>query len=44
MQYYSPLRYPGGKATFTSFLDDVILLNDLQGCCYFEPYAVLARL
>lgn len=39
MEYYSPLRYPGGKASFTSFLDDVILLNDLQGCKYYEPYA-----
>jgi len=39
MQYYSPLRYPGGKASFKSFLDDVILLNDLQEGKYYEPYA-----
>jgi DNA adenine methylase len=35
----SPLRYPGGKASLSSFLVDVIDLNDLRGCEYFEPYA-----
>lgn len=37
--YISPLRYPGGKACLTNFIDDLIYLNDLQGCSYFEPYA-----
>lgn len=39
MRYTSPLRYPGGKASLTNFLFDVIDLNDLRGCSYFEPYA-----
>ncbi|OGV72733.1 MAG: hypothetical protein A3K19_02850 [Lentisphaerae bacterium RIFOXYB12_FULL_65_16] len=39
MRYASPLRYPGGKAGLTGFLTDVIDLNDLRGCAYFEPYA-----
>lgn len=39
MRLESPLRYPGGKASLSSFLADVIDLNDLRGCGYFEPYA-----
>lgn len=39
MRYCSPLRYPGGKAGLTGFLSDVIELNDLRGCSYYEPYA-----
>lgn len=39
MRYSSPLRYPGGKATLAPFLTDVIDLNGLRGCKYFEPYA-----
>lgn len=39
MRYPSPLRYPGGKAGLTGFLTDVIDLNDLRGCAYYEPYA-----
>ncbi|MBI4553894.1 MAG: DNA adenine methylase [Candidatus Latescibacteria bacterium] len=39
MRYTSPLRYPGGKAGLTDFLSDVIDLNDLRGCVYYEPYA-----
>lgn len=35
----SPLRYPGGKAGLTGFLSDVIALNELNGCVYYEPYA-----
>lgn len=35
----SPLRYPGGKASLSDFLQDVIDLNDLRDCNYFEPYA-----
>lgn len=38
-RYYSPLRYPGGKASLAGFLTDVIDLNDLRGARYFEPYA-----
>jgi DNA adenine methylase len=39
LRHLSPLRYPGGKASLASFLEDVIDLNDLRGCQYFEPYA-----
>jgi DNA adenine methylase len=39
MRYVSPLRYPGGKASLSRFLMDVIDLNDLRGHVYFEPYA-----
>lgn len=37
--HVSPFRYPGGKASLASFLQDVIDLNDLRGCRYIEPYA-----
>ncbi|MEW9681563.1 DNA adenine methylase [Pseudomonas sp. TE50-2] len=39
MKIASPLRYPGGKASLTAFLTDVIELNDLRGRSYYEPYA-----
>jgi DNA adenine methylase len=39
MRYSSPLRYPGGKAALSDFLTDVIDLNELRGCKYYEPYA-----
>lgn len=35
----SPLRYPGGKASISGLLEDVIDLNNLRGCSYYEPYA-----
>lgn len=38
-RHISPLRYPGGKASLADFLEDVIDLNDLRGCRYYEPYA-----
>ncbi len=38
-KHLSPLRYPGGKTALSGFLADVIDLNDLRGCVYFEPYA-----
>jgi DNA adenine methylase len=39
MRYSSPLRYPGGKAGLTGFLGDILELNNLRGCVYYEPYA-----
>ncbi|MDE0432480.1 MAG: hypothetical protein OXH92_00600, partial [Bryobacterales bacterium] len=39
MRYDSPLRYPGGKARFAALLTQIIELNNLSGCSYFEPYA-----
>lgn len=38
MNCMSPLRYPGGKASIANLLEDVIDLNNLRGCNYFEPY------
>ncbi|MCL4456423.1 MAG: DNA adenine methylase [Nitrospirae bacterium] len=35
----SPLRYPGGKAGLSHFLQDMIRLNGLSGCDYYEPFA-----
>lgn len=39
MKLVSPLRYPGGKASLSGFLTDIIDLNDMRGAIYFEPYA-----
>lgn len=36
---YSPLRYPGGKATFAPFMAEIMDTNDLTGGHYLEPYA-----
>ncbi|MEL7832869.1 DNA adenine methylase [Fodinibius sp. Rm-B-1B1-1] len=38
-KFYSPLRYPGGKAKLTEFLSNVIEKNKISGCTYIEPYA-----
>lgn len=35
----SPLRYPGGKSSLSSFLAQVIQLNGVGGGTYVEPYA-----
>lgn len=35
----SPLRYPGGKSTLSTFLAQVIKLNKVEGGTYIEPYA-----
>jgi len=36
---YSPLRYPGGKASLSSFLFDIIDYNHIVNCTYIEPFA-----
>jgi DNA adenine methylase len=36
---YSPLRYPGGKASLTPFLAGIIKANQIHECAYIEPYA-----
>ncbi|MAO91095.1 MAG: DNA methyltransferase [Rhodospirillales bacterium] len=38
-QYYSPLRYPGGKGKLFKFVKDLIIHNGLDGGSYSEPYA-----
>jgi len=35
----TPLRYPGGKSSLSSFLTQVIELNNLHDGTYIEPYA-----
>ena len=37
--FYSPLRYPGGKASLFSFFGSLIEKNSLQHVQYVEPYA-----
>lgn len=39
MQYYSPLRYPGGKRKLAAFVRDAVILNNIQGGTYVEPFA-----
>lgn len=36
---FSPLRYPGGKASFAEFIAQTMVANDLDGGHYLEPYA-----
>lgn len=38
-QFYSPLRYPGGKTRIFKFVSNVLLENNLIGINYAEPYA-----
>jgi DNA adenine methylase len=39
MKHASPLRYPGGKARLAGMLRDIIDLNGLEDCEYYEPFA-----
>ena len=39
MTFYSPLRYPGGKAKLVKYFKNLILKNDMQGGTYVEIYA-----
>lgn len=36
---YSPLRYPGGKTKFYSYVRELLKCNDLLGETYIEPFA-----
>lgn len=38
-RYYTPLRYPGGKAKLARFVKEVFRLNGLCDGHYVEPYA-----
>ncbi|CNG45357.1 DNA adenine methylase [Yersinia similis] len=38
-EYYTPLRYPGGKGKFSHFIKEIIEKNDLLEGHYVEPYA-----
>lgn len=39
MDFYSPLRYPGGKGKISDYIKTVYRNNDLYGYPYIEPYA-----
>lgn len=39
MRYYSPLRYPGGKAKLYPFMSNMIEQLDLNNGTYIEPFA-----
>lgn len=36
---FSPLRYPGGKSRISFFIEDMILLNNLEDATFYEAYA-----
>ncbi len=38
-KFYSPLRYPGGKAGLSNFLFHIIDKNKFFNCIYIEPFA-----
>jgi len=35
----NPLRYPGAKRALVGYIDDLLYANNIQGCCFIEPYA-----
>lgn len=35
----NPLRYPGAKRSLVGYIDNLLLANNLYGCCFIEPYA-----
>jgi len=39
MDFYSPLRYPGGKGKVANYFKDIFLTNNLCDGIYIEPYA-----
>jgi len=39
MNYYSPLRYPGGKGRLSPLIKDIIVENNICDGTYIEPYA-----
>ncbi len=38
MNFYTPLRYPGGKGKLSTFMKSLIVENDLSDGTYYEPY------
>lgn len=39
MVFPSPLRYPGGKKKLSSYVEEIVLANNIQGGTYIEPFA-----
>lgn len=37
-EYFSPLRYPGGKGKLVPFFERLIIDNGLSDGVYIEPY------
>jgi DNA adenine methylase len=37
--FWSPLRYPGGKTKVASIVRDILVENDIVGATYIEPFA-----
>jgi DNA adenine methylase len=35
----NPLRYPGAKRTLTDYIETLLIVNNLDGCHFIEPYA-----
>jgi DNA adenine methylase len=38
-KHYSPLRYPGGKAGLSDYINNLITKNEIGNCTYLEPFA-----
>ena len=38
-KFNTPLRYPGGKSRISNFIEDMILLNNLEDSNLYELYA-----
>lgn len=38
MDFISPLRYPGGKAKVSPFIQELLIKNNLLDGTYVEPY------
>jgi DNA adenine methylase len=38
-KHYSPLRYPGGKASLSDYIGELIEINKINDCIYIEPFA-----
>ena len=39
MVFPSPLRYPGGKKKLASYVERIVIENDIEGGTYIEPFA-----
>lgn len=39
VEYYSPLRYPGGKGKLVPFVESIFEINNLCDAYYVEPFA-----
>ena len=37
--YFTPLRYPGGKGKLAEYIKEIVIKNSLTGGVYVEPYA-----